>query len=77
MTLDPSVIALLCDPLDKGPLTYVPAENLLYNPRRRRAYPIVDDIVVLLDEEGRSVSEDEHQRLSRGEDGPSGDELEE
>jgi uncharacterized protein len=40
-------------------------DNLLYNPRLRRAYRIEDDIPVLLIDEAVDVSEEEHQRLLR------------
>lgn len=38
-------------------------ENLLYNPRLRRAYRIDGGIPVLLVDEARQVDDDEHARL--------------
>ncbi|MFF0741761.1 Trm112 family protein [Streptomyces sp. NPDC004111] len=60
---DPLLRILAC-PLDKGPLTLHPAEDILYNPRLHRAYPIVDGIPQLLPSSGEQVDESEHQRLT-------------
>ena len=38
-------------------------DELLYNPRLRRAYRIEDGIPVLLVDEARDVDDDEHARL--------------
>jgi uncharacterized protein len=48
-------------PADRGPL--VLADDVLYNPRLRRAYRIEDGIPVLLIDEARDVDDDEHARL--------------
>jgi len=63
MALDPHLLDVLACPVDKGPLLYVADEAVLYNPRLRRAYDIVDDIPVMLVEASREVDETEHQRL--------------
>jgi uncharacterized protein YbaR (Trm112 family) len=60
--LDDSLLSILVCPEDRGPLLLVDDE-LLYNPRLRRAYRIEDGIPVLLIEEARDVDEDEHTRL--------------
>ncbi|MFF0817596.1 Trm112 family protein [Rhodococcus sp. NPDC003318] len=66
MALDPTLLSILACPQDKGPLLLVDDE-LLYNPRLRRAYPIEDGIPVLLTDEARDVTEAEHQDyLDRG-----------
>lgn len=66
MALDPTLLSILACPQDKGPLLLVD-DKLLYNPRLRRAYPIEDGIPVLLVDEARDVTEDEHQDyLARG-----------
>ena len=63
MTLDAKLLDILVCPQDRGPLEYIAGE-CLYNPRLRRAYPIVDGIPVLLVDEAAVVSDDaEHQRL--------------
>jgi uncharacterized protein YbaR (Trm112 family) len=60
--LDDSLLSILVCPEDRGPLLLVDDE-LLYNPRLRRAYRIEDGIPVLLIDEARDVDEDEHTRL--------------
>lgn len=59
--LDEKLLAILVCPADRGPLLYV--DNVLYNPRLRRAYRIEDGIPVLLVDEAVEVSDDEHNRL--------------
>jgi len=63
MPLDPLLIELLACPEDKGPLFFFDDEDLLYNPRLRRAYKVVDSIPVMLIDESTLVEESEHQRL--------------
>ncbi len=60
--LDDSLLSILVCPADRGPLVLV-ADELLYNPRLRRAYRIEDGIPVLLIDEARDVDDDEHARL--------------
>lgn len=57
--LDETLLSLLACPQDKGPLLLV-GQELLYNPRLRRAYPIDDGIPVLLIDEARDVTDAEH-----------------
>lgn len=59
--LDDKLLSILVCPADRGPLLYV--DNLLYNPRLRRAYRIDDGIPVLLIDEATDVSDEEHERL--------------
>jgi uncharacterized protein len=59
--LDERLLSILVCPADRGPLLYV--DDVLYNPRLRRAYRIEDGIPVLLIDEAVDVSEDEHRRL--------------
>ncbi|MEZ0352422.1 Trm112 family protein [Mycobacterium sp. pR1184] len=64
--LDQTLLSILVCPQDRGPLQLVSQEDgdeLLYNPRLRRAYRIEDGIPVLLIDEARDVDEDEHARL--------------
>jgi uncharacterized protein len=61
--LDDSLLSILVCPQDRGPLVLVAPDNLLYNPRLRRAYRIEDGIPVLLIDEARDVDDDEHGRL--------------
>jgi uncharacterized protein len=59
--LDDSLLSILVCPADRGPLVLV--DDILYNPRLRRAYRIDDGIPVLLVDEARDVDDDEHARL--------------
>lgn len=63
MALASELLEILACPDDKGPLYYVEAEDLLYNPRLRRSYEIRDDIPVMLIDEANTVDESEHERL--------------
>jgi uncharacterized protein YbaR (Trm112 family) len=61
--VDEKLLSILVCPQDRGPLLLVDDE-LLYNPRLRRAYRIDDGIPVLLVDEAVAVTDDaEHQRL--------------
>ncbi len=57
------MLSILACPQDKGPLLLVGGDELLYNPRLRRAYPIENGIPVLLIDEARDVADDEHEKL--------------
>jgi uncharacterized protein YbaR (Trm112 family) len=61
--LDESLLNILVCPADRGPLILV-GDELLYNPRLRRAYRIDDGIPVLLIDEARDVDDDEHARFT-------------
>jgi uncharacterized protein len=60
--IEDSLLSILVCPADRGPLILVDDE-LLYNPRLRRAYRIDDGIPVLLIDEARDVDDDEHARI--------------
>lgn len=60
--LDEKLLSILVCPADRGPLLLIDDE-LLYNPRMRRAYRIDDGIPVLLIDEAVEVDDAEHQRL--------------
>ncbi|OBF22180.1 Trm112 family protein [Mycobacterium sp. ACS4331] len=64
MSLDDRLLQILVCPEDRGPLVH--ADDVLYNPRLRRAYRIEDDIPVLLIDEARDVDDEEHARLVAG-----------
>ena len=55
--LDPKLLEILACPDDKGPLYYIVDENMLYNPRLKRAYEVREGIPVMLPDEAESVSE--------------------
>ncbi len=63
MALDPLLLEVLACPEDKGPLLYFADDQLLYNPRLRRAYAVRDGIPVMLVDEARAVGDQEHERL--------------
>lgn len=63
MALEPRLLELLVDPADQQPLTYFEAENLLYNEKSHRAYDVKNDIPVLLVDESRVLTDDEHKAL--------------
>ena len=59
MAIDPFLLGVLCDPIDRGSLNYVESASVLYNPRRRVAYPVKGAIPVLLPDEAREVTDAE------------------
>jgi uncharacterized protein YbaR (Trm112 family) len=59
--LDPMLLSILVCPADRGRLLAV--DDVLYNPRLRRAYRIEDGIPVLLVDEAADVGQTEHERL--------------
>ncbi|GGT25224.1 Trm112 family protein [Streptomyces kurssanovii] len=65
MDADDPLLRILACPLDKGPLTLLSGQNILYNPRLQLSYPIVDGIPQLLPSSGSRVTEDDHTRYLR------------
>ena len=63
MSLDPLLLNVLACPEDKGPLLWFEDEDILYNPRLRKSYAVVDGVPVLLRDEAAVVGEPEHERL--------------
>lgn len=63
MALDSQLLNILACPKDKGPLLYFEEDALLYNPRERLAYEIREGIPVMLIEEARTLSDQEHSAL--------------
>lgn len=63
MALDQRLLDILVCPEDKGPLVYREGDALLYNPRLRRIYRIVDDIPVMLIDEAEGADDAEHDRI--------------
>ena len=63
MSLDPLLLDVLACPEDKGPLLWFDDEDILYNPRLRKSYAVVDGVPVLLTDEAAAVGESEHERL--------------
>lgn len=63
MTIEKSLLAILACPEDKGPLWFIESESVLYNPRTKRRFPVIDGIPVMLLEESTVVDASEHARL--------------
>ena len=63
MALSLTLLEILACPEDKGPLYYLEAESMLYNPRLRRVYEIRDDIPVMLIDEATTADDAEHERI--------------
>lgn len=65
MDADDPLLRILACPLDKGPLTLLSEQNILYNPRLQLSYPVVDGIPQLLPSSGSRVTEDDHAKYLR------------
>ena len=63
MSLDPLLLDVLACPVDKGPLLWFEDEDVLYNPRLKQSYAVVDGVPVLLVDEAVAVGDAEHERL--------------
>jgi uncharacterized protein len=63
MSLDPLLLDVLACPVDKGPLLWFEDEDILYNPRLKKSYAVLDGVPVLLVDEAVDVDESEHERL--------------
>jgi uncharacterized protein YbaR (Trm112 family) len=61
MPLAPALAQLLADPADHGPLAIV-GDTILYNPRLRQAYPVVDGIPQLIAGKATPASDADHDR---------------
>lgn len=57
--MDKKLLEILVCPVCKGPLLYNKAEQELICKADRLAYPIRDDIPVMLEEEARQLAADE------------------
>ncbi len=57
--MDTKLLDILACPVCKGPLIYVKPQRLLICRADRLAYPIRDDIPVMLEEEARQLTPDD------------------
>lgn len=64
MSLDPTLLEILVCPEDKGELHYLDTEQVLFNPRLRRTYPVREGIPVMLVEESTQLTDEEYERLT-------------
>lgn len=61
--IDPKLLAILVCPLTKAPLTYHRETEELWCAESSLAYPIQDDIPVMLADEARPLTEEERDSL--------------
>jgi len=59
MALDPKLLEILVDPLTKAPLLFDRERQELVSVESALAYPIRDDIPIMLEDEARKLSIDE------------------
>jgi uncharacterized protein len=64
LSMDPKLLEILVCPVTKGPLIYDKVRKELVSKSARLAYPIRDDIPVMLEEEARALSADEVAALA-------------
>ncbi len=63
--MDKRLLDLLVCPVTKGPLIYDKARGELISRTARLAYPIRDEIPIMLEEEARELTEEEMERFGR------------
>ena len=63
--MDARLLDILVCPLSKGPLIYDKQAQELISLSSRLAYPIRDDIPVMLESEARTISAEEAEMLRR------------
>ena len=61
--MDTRLLELLVCPVTKGPLTYDREKQELVSRSARLAYPIRDGIPIMLEDEARTLSDEELERL--------------
>ena len=57
--VDPKLLEVLVCPASRGPLVYDRERNELISKRARLAYPIRENVPIMLEEEARSLEDDE------------------
>lgn len=61
--MDPKLLEILVCPVTKGPLIYDKKNRELVSKSARLAYPVRDDIPVMLEEDARRLSPEEVEAL--------------
>ena len=61
--MDKKLLEILVCPVTKGPLHYDKEKQELISVSARLAYPIRDDIPVMLEDEARTITEEEAEQL--------------
>jgi uncharacterized protein YbaR (Trm112 family) len=59
--VDPKLLEILVCPITKGPLVYDKEKQELISKSARLAYPIRDDIPVMLEDEARRLEASEYE----------------
>jgi len=62
--MDPKLLEILVCPVTKGPLIYDKARQELISKSARLAYPVRDDMPVMLEDEARKLTPAEAEALS-------------
>jgi uncharacterized protein len=62
--MNPKLLEILVCPVTKGPLIYDKAKGELISKSARLAYPIRNDIPVMLEEEARTLTDAEIEALA-------------
>jgi uncharacterized protein YbaR (Trm112 family) len=68
MPVDSLLLEILVDPIDRGPLWYFEERELLFNPRTRTAYDVIDSIAVVKPDTGRTLDDAEAAELEASRD---------
>lgn len=63
--MDKKLLEILVCPVTKGPLHYDKEKQELISISARLAYPIRDDIPVMLEDEARTITEEEAEQLRK------------
>ena len=63
--MDKRLLELLVCPVTKGPLIYDKARQELVSKSARLAYPIRDDIPIMLEDEARELTDEEVEQLAK------------
>ena len=63
--MDKRLLELLVCPVTKGPLIYDKARQELVSKSARLAYPIRDDIPIMLEDEARELTDEEIEQLAK------------
>ena len=64
--LDPQLLEILVCPITKAPPFYMRERNELWCRQSELAYPIVDDIPMMVEDEARPLTAEELRSLERG-----------
>ncbi|HTT08917.1 MAG TPA: Trm112 family protein [Gammaproteobacteria bacterium] len=63
--MDAKLLEILVCPVTKGPLIYDKEKQELISRSARLAYPIKDGIPVMLEDEARTLTDEEMERLAK------------